>query len=154
MLGVIVVGAFVVLDRLTKVLAVQNSTLKASIIPHVLSVTSAVNTAGPLGLPISGGVFFVLSFVVASLLFVFVFFEERRSNQALFLAIIVGILSNTIDRMQYGYAIDVLRLEPGLVFNIADLLIVGGVVLLFSRLVHQLFTERHSLDHSEHHSLD
>jgi len=138
-LGVIVVGAFVVLDRLTKVFALQHPTLNTMLVPHVVSLTSAVNAVGPLGLPLTGELFFIFSFVVAALLFIFALFEERRSTQAIIFAIVVGILSNTIDRMSYGYAIDVLRVTPGLVFNIADLLIVGGFIILFPRLVSQLF---------------
>ena len=46
----------------------------------------------------------------------------------LLLAIIFGAISNLFDRIKYGYVIDYLDLKYFTVFNLADVMIVGGVI--------------------------
>jgi lipoprotein signal peptidase len=43
-------------------------------------------------------------------------------------AIILGATSNLADRFQYGYVIDYFDLKYFTVFNLADVLIVGGTI--------------------------
>jgi signal peptidase II len=44
--------------------------------------------------------------------------------------IIIGALSNIIDRLRYGQIIDFLHIGPWPIFNLADGLIVFGALLL------------------------
>ncbi len=50
--------------------------------------------------------------------------------------VVAGALSNLIDRLRFGFVVDYITLQPWYpTFNIADVMIVGGVILLiiFSR---------------------
>lgn len=76
--------------------------------------------------------------VLVYLLFIFCFLalmyliiqSYKKKNQVLFLTlsiILLGALSNLIDRMVYGYVVDYINILIWPVFNIADVMIVGGV---------------------------
>lgn len=49
--------------------------------------------------------------------------------------IIVGAISNLIDRLRYDYVIDLITLTGWPVFNLADVMITAGVVLIFWKMV-------------------
>ena len=49
-----------------------------------------------------------------------------------FTLIFLGALSNLIDRFSYGYVIDYLKFFISLVFNLSDVMIVGGVGLVIA----------------------
>lgn len=56
---------------------------------------------------------------------------SRRNGLALLLA---GALSNFYDRLRFGCVIDVIEVVPGSIWNIADILIIAGIIiLLFSK---------------------
>ena len=66
---------------------------------------------------------------------------QSRNYIALFSfwLIILGAFSNILDRVKYGFVIDYIDFKIWPVFNIADMMIVGGVIMLilnyrFSRL--------------------
>lgn len=61
----------------------------------------------------------------------------RQKNQLSLLgyfAIILGAISNIIDRLKYDFVIDYIDLKIWPVFNLADVLILGGVVLILYQL--------------------
>jgi len=70
------------------------------------------------------------------LLLLFLFLKSCQKGDFLLMAgfslIIIGGLSNFFDRIIFGYVIDWIRVFflPISIFNIADLMIIGGVVVL------------------------
>ncbi len=76
----------------------------------------------------------VLSAIIILLLIV-VFFSYLKEELFYFslsiLFIIFGALSNFIDRVALGYVVDYIDLPFWPVFNLADVMIVAGVVLFF-----------------------
>ncbi len=61
----------------------------------------------------------------------------RQKNQLSLLgyfAIILGAISNIIDRLKYDFVIDYIDLKIWPVFNLADVLILGGIVLILYQL--------------------
>ncbi|MFH1280593.1 MAG: signal peptidase II [Candidatus Beckwithbacteria bacterium] len=52
-----------------------------------------------------------------------------------FLMIILGGLSNVFDRIVYGYVIDMINFFSFSVFNIADVMIIGGCVLICGKIM-------------------
>jgi signal peptidase II len=55
--------------------------------------------------------------------------KRKEDISALFVfLIILGALSNLLDRLKFGYVVDYLDLRYFTVFNLADCLIVGGAV--------------------------
>lgn len=73
--------------------------------------------------------FLYLLIGTALLLFIFLFFKTQKLGFAL---IVLGGLSNLFDRIFFGYVIDWIRIFilPISVFNIADLMIITGILLL------------------------
>ena len=73
---------------------------------------------------------------VALLLLLFLFFKSWQKKDFLlmtgFSLIILGGLSNFFDRIFFGFVIDWLRIFilPISIFNIADLMIIGGIIIL------------------------
>ena len=58
---------------------------------------------------------------------------RTRMNIVIFTLIIAGGISNLIDRIAKGFVVDYIELNhvlQGIVFNIADIFIVTGVILL------------------------
>jgi signal peptidase II len=84
---------------------------------------------------------YFLYFLIGVVLLVFIILFLRTRNLGLFL-IILGGLSNFFDRIFFGYVIDYLRISilPISLFNIADLMIIFGILLiLFSRFYPQVY---------------
>lgn len=82
----------------------------------------------------------VLYFLIGAvlLLLLFLFFKTRNNFlRAGFSLVILGGLSNLFDRIYFGYVIDWLRIFilPISVFNIADLMIISGVICLIFALI-------------------
>ena len=76
----------------------------------------------------------------AVLLFLFLFFKSWQKKDFLsmtgFSLIILGGLSNLFDRVYFGYVVDWIKVFflPISIFNIADLMIIGGILCLIFRL--------------------
>ena len=72
----------------------------------------------------------------ALLLFLFLFFKSGQKKDFFlttgFSLIILGGLSNFFDRIFFGYVIDWIKIFilPISIFNIADLMIIGGIIIL------------------------
>jgi len=70
---------------------------------------------------------------VVLLIFIFLFFKTKeRFLKISFSLIILGGLSNFFDRIYFGYVIDCFRvfILPISLFNIADLMIISGIILI------------------------
>jgi len=81
----------------------------------------------------------VIGAVLLLLIFLF-FWSFKKKDFILTLGsslIILGGLSNFFDRLYFGYVIDWIRIFilPISIFNIADVMIIGGVVCLISSLL-------------------
>ncbi len=78
--------------------------------------------------------YFLIGAVI--LLLLFLFFRSWQKKDFLlttgFSLIILGGLSNFFDRIFFGYVIDWLKIFvlPISIFNIADLMIIGGIIIL------------------------
>ncbi|MBL7154963.1 MAG: signal peptidase II [Candidatus Portnoybacteria bacterium] len=84
---------------------------------------------------------------VVMLLLLFLFFRSWQRKDFLLLVgfslIILGGLSNLLDRIIFGYVIDWLRVFflPISIFNIADLMIVGGIITLIGILIKNCYNK-------------
>jgi len=84
--------------------------------------------------------FFLIISIIIILLYELLFSEIKNEwlKATLLTFIIFGAISNVLDRLRYGFVIDYLDLKYFTVFNIADIMIVGGVlglVLIFRKKV-------------------
>lgn len=87
--------------------------------------------------------FFYVVTIIAIAAMLYLMFQERKNSKILMLAysfILAGAVGNFIDRIRLGYVIDMFRLEfidfP--IFNVADICLTIGVLILF---VYLLFVE-------------
>jgi len=85
-------------------------------------------------------IIYILIGVVLLLLLFLLFKTLKQKNLLLttgFSLIILGGLSNFFDRIYFGYVIDWIRIFilPISIFNIADVMIIGGVICLILTLI-------------------
>lgn len=93
------------------------------------------------GLPISSDIFYFTVFIFFILILIGlkkgIFGDWRKMDGEKFFAlvfIIAGALGNIIDRIRFGYIIDYMNIGGALVFNLADVLILAGVVIFLKDL--------------------
>jgi len=92
------------------------------------------NVAFSLYLPPAVILFLVIT-IISGLTFSLVFRFIKRRERADFmdigmLLIIFGAVSNLVDRLRFGFVIDYFNLVYWPVFNLADIMISGGVIIL------------------------
>lgn len=66
------------------------------------------------------------------------FFRKDKNNHKIInpsALIIAGILSNSIDRIYLGFIIDYINLFGVFIFNLADIMILCGSIILFWRII-------------------
>jgi len=125
---------FVVLDRFLKFLAInQYLDEPISIFGDWFQLDFIPNYFIAFSLPLSG---IWLNFLVILLVLIILYYiihitwiRKKYDFQAVSLTIILlGAISNMLDRFRYGFVIDYLDLEYFTVFNIADALITIGAI--------------------------
>ena len=132
----IILAVFLLLvDRFLKILAIGGIFDQPIwILKNWFSLHFSPNPFIAFSLPVSGVILeVVIGLIILSLLYCFVvLLKQRKLSVSVFLFFtIVGAMSNFFDRLRYGFVIDYFDLKYFTVFNLADLMIVGGVLLLF-----------------------
>ncbi|MBU4331734.1 signal peptidase II [Patescibacteria group bacterium] len=125
-LGYVLVFVFFVLDRIIKYWLLQPEARGAGIL------TLSKNQGIAFGIPLQGLFLYILVGLILAGLFYLALKFWQKKNTGLHLAtvlIIVGALSNLIDRFKFGAVIDYIDLRIWPVFNLADCMIVIGVVM-------------------------
>lgn len=119
-------SGLMILDRLTKWLALDSALLFKNPKLYFVSLNSNL-------------LYFLIGAVL--LLLVFLFFKSLQKKDIVsmtgFSLIVFGGLSNLFDRIYFGYVIDWIRVAflPISIFNIADMMIIGGILCLIFRSV-------------------
>lgn len=122
----------IVLDRLLKVLALNGYFNYIRLAGDFFHLNLARNPYIAFSLPLTGPFLSVLVFTIIVFLayYCLLSFKEKRFNRAFFvILIILGASSNLFDRLVYGYVIDYFDLKYFTIFNLADMMITGGVIL-------------------------
>lgn len=130
---------FLIIDQITKILVIKILPLSGSIeiIKNFFYITPTNNTGAAFSILIDQRIFLIL-ITIAILAFLIQYIKknkiERKIDIISFSFIIGGSLGNLIDRIIRGSVIDFISLKLGNynfpIFNIADTLIVVGVILL------------------------
>jgi len=82
-------------------------------------------------LPLSGwwlNILIILIIIALIYNLLYLLLKQRHNQASLLLIIIFGAVSNLFDRLKFGFVIDCFDLKYFTVFNLADVMIVGGVV--------------------------
>ena len=132
------------LDQYTKYLTLTNIPLHGQVdfLPGFLSFTYVQNDGAMWSILEGAQWLFLAIFVVFAIFIVWEFSKKRWPftdfERWLIVIIFAGGIGNTIDRMRFGYVVDMIKTEfmqfP--VFNVADCFITCGCILL---LVHLFF---------------
>lgn len=135
----LVYGAVLLVDRMTKLWAVAHLTLGMSIpLVPFLHLTLVHNHGAAFGLFVGLGPLLILVRLVVS---VGVFIVARRlpgANPAMLVGLGLvgaGAAGNLVDALAYGYVVDFLDIRVWPVFNVADMAIVCGSMLLALQFV-------------------
>ncbi|MBC7325302.1 MAG: signal peptidase II [Moorella sp. (in: Bacteria)] len=123
------------LDQLTKYIIRTNFQPNESlpVIKSIFHLTYVNNPGAAFGLlAYKTPVFIGVTLLVAAIILVaYRFLPPDRALLRLSLAMMLGgALGNLIDRLRFGYVVDFLDFRIWPVFNLADMAIVGGVILL------------------------
>lgn len=124
---------FIGLDRFLKVFAFTNQVNEVNLLGEILKFSYKANYYIAFSLPFYG---YWLNLTIALIIACLIFFMVKkwrygeRAQASGLLAVILGASSNLFDRLRYGYVIDYLDLKYFTVFNLADVAITVGVILL------------------------
>lgn len=124
---------FIGLDRFLKVLALANQEWQFNLIGKILKFNYQANYYIAFSLPLAGQALSILLILIITgliLLGISYWFKHKYDELAWLSLIILGAGSNLFDRLKYGFVIDYLDLKYFTVFNLADAMIVIGVIWL------------------------
>ena len=133
----------ILLDQLIKII-IKSKIFNSSIIliPHVLNLTYVHNTGAAFGIGSnSTSMFVAVNVVIIGLITYFIFSKREELSKLILIAlhlILAGGISNLIDRIVRGFVIDYIDISPLIkypVFNLADIFVVVGCLIVVISLV-------------------
>lgn len=133
------------IDQIVKQIVIKNVfNSSIQIIKGVLNFTYVENTGGAYGIGSNNIlIFIIINVIIIGILMKFVISKRDEINNALLIAIsliIAGGIGNLIDRIFRGYVIDFIDINPVLkypVFNIADIFVVTGCIVIAIDLIYR-----------------
>ena len=119
-------------DRLIKIIALKGLLTESFWFLGYPRFTLHKNFGLAFDLPLARGIIIVLSLVFIMFL-VFLLLRDLKKDKTCFSGLvfmIAGALANLIDRVQYGFVVDMIEVFPGSIWNIADVMILLGIALI------------------------
>ena len=130
---------FVCWDRFFKILALKAySSREFSLIGDIFKFSLAKNYNIAFSLPFSGLLLIITTaiIIIGLIYYSLILYKKEKYKYLSYLTIIIfGAISNIADRIKFGFVIDYLDLKYFTIFNIADVMIVGGVLVFFLKAV-------------------
>ena len=132
----VAIAIFFIADRILKAVALRSAMFPPlRLVGNILTFYFTANYYIAFSLPASGpilnaAIISLISLLIAVIFFLIFFKQERKPEIILLSLILAGAVSNIIDRLTYGYVIDYLYLKNFTIFNLADMMISGGALLL------------------------
>lgn len=128
-----------ILDRFGKWFALNLLSEKGVfIIPKIAGFILERNQGIAYSIPLSGPVLIITVLIILALL-VFILSRAYQKKELPIIfslsLIIVGAFSNFLDRLRYDYVVDFITLTGWPVFNLADVMITVGVVIILWKMV-------------------
>lgn len=126
------------LDRVSKFFLVKNLSYEKSypVFKNFLYITLVKNKGGVFGILYGFNTLFIILTVL--ILFITILFYKKLQNNFIKWGIlfqIAGATSNLIDRIRFGYVIDYIDFRFWPVFNLADVFITVGCILLITGVI-------------------
>ena len=134
----VVAGIIILLDQVSKNLVEQSLAIYETWAPlpelaAYFRITHATNTGMAFGLFNGGSVFFALMAVIVTVAIILFNHTLPAGNKWLRVALgltMGGALGNLIDRIRLGHVTDFFDFGPLPIFNVADMAVVSGAILL------------------------
>ena len=133
---------FFLIDQITKMIAstyLPNNTIV--VIPEFFKLRYALNTGAAWSI-LNNHIVILIIITIIILFLILLFmknFKDNKRNNIAFALLFGGILGNLVDRIFHGYVIDFLDFKifsydyP--IFNVADMLIVFGIILIIVAII-------------------
>lgn len=131
-----ILAIFFLIDRYLKLIALTTPT--KTIINNLLNFNFVPNYNIAFSLPVSGWYLNIIIGLIIGAITTYLILNYNRLKTLEFISffgILLGAISNLIDRFQYGFVIDYLDLRWFTIFNVADALISVCSVILFISLI-------------------
>lgn len=141
--------SIIIVDQITKALTINQISLGEIVdfIPGILSFTYVQNTGAAWSILEGRMVFFYIVTLVVVGLLIYFLHHDAKDSRILSIAIslmIGGAIGNFIDRVLFQFVIDMFRLEfisfP--IFNIADIALTFGVILMLFGVIYEEFISK------------
>ncbi len=135
----LLIAIFFIGDRYLKHLAVNDVfSPPKEIIANLFSLKFTANYQMAFSLPFQGWLLDLIVITVTTLLLIAIIYlatkkERDRINIILLTIILFGAISNLTDRLSLGYVIDYLDVQYFTVFNLADVMISVGAIIVIIR---------------------
>jgi len=136
----IIIAVFLTaLDRFLKFLAINNFfDTPIKIAGNFFNLKFIKNYNIAFSLPVNGIILnIIIILIIIGLLYSLIYLIKKQSfkQSASLIFIIFGAISNLLDRLRFGFVIDYLDLKYFTVFNLADIMIVGGVIVILFEII-------------------
>lgn len=121
----------IIIDQLIKLFIKTNITKDIVIIPKIFKITNVINTGAAFSILKNNNTLLILITIIILVLLNYYIKKNNIENDYFELGIILGgIVGNLFDRLLYNGVIDYIEISNFPVFNLADSLIVLGIILL------------------------
>jgi signal peptidase II len=146
----LVAGLIVILDQFTKYLVISNLELYEAWIPipalaRWLEILYVTNTGAAFGLFQNANLVFIIVAILvsAAILFYYRYLPDGQWLLRISLGMqLGGAVGNFIDRVRVGHVIDFINTHVWPVWNVADMSLIGGVILMAFLLLREDRVER------------
>ena len=138
------------IDQIVKQIVIKNVfNSSIQIIKGVLNFTYVENTGGAYGIGSNNIlIFIIINIIILGILMKFAISKREEIDTISLIAIsliIAGGMGNLIDRVARGYVVDFVDINPALkypVFNIADIFVVTGCIVIAIELIYRTIKSR------------
>lgn len=146
--SIIMILAIIIIDQIIKIIITSKTSINLSIIPGILKLSYIENTGGAYGLGadsilvLIGINILLITFLVTILIRGKNLDDKVRKGLMLILA---GGISNLLDRLLRGYVIDYIDINEIInypVFNMADVSIVCGAIIIIVKILIETVREQ------------
>jgi len=139
----VLVGGLIILDQILKNWAsyVLAGRPNFFVLGHFFSLEFYRNHGIAFGIPLPPVAFYSIVALVCILLYYWgkKFWQKKDFSSLCALVFLGGgAFSNILDRIRFGYVIDYLNLAFWPVFNLADMMIIGGVVIILIKAMRRM----------------
>jgi len=142
--------SLIVIDQIIKIAVINNIyNSSITIIKGILNLTYIENTGGAFGIGNNNTLMFIIvNIIVITLIAKFIISKKDEISTYILISlglIIAGGIGNLIDRIFRGFVVDYIDINPLIkypVFNMADICVVVGCMIIGISLIVDVITER------------